>query len=69
MLKYISVQTHPNLVEFIEDFEHNERPYLVFELLDMDLLDFTGRYDTCRANLHANCTAGGCPHGTNLSNP
>lgn len=53
MLKYISAQKHPNLVEFIEDFEYNERLCLVFELLHMDLLEFTGRYDTCRANLHA----------------
>lgn len=53
MLKYVSAQKHPNLVEFFEDFEHKERPCLVFELLHMDLLEFTGRYDTCRANLHA----------------
>lgn len=53
MLKYISVQKHPNLVEFIEDFEYNERPCLVFELLHMELLEFTRRYDTCKANLHA----------------
>lgn len=48
MLKHISLQKHPNLVEFIEDFEDNERPCLVFELLHMNLLEFT----TCRANLH-----------------
>ena len=53
MLKHIGLQKHPNLVEFIEDFEHNLRPCLVFELLHMNLLEFTGRYDTCRANLHA----------------
>lgn len=52
MLKYISAQKHPNLVEFIEDFEYNKRPCLVFELLHVDLLKFTECYGTCRANLH-----------------
>lgn len=53
MLKYISLQKHPGLVEFFEDFEYNEKPCLVFELLHMDLLEFTGRHYTCRANLYA----------------
>lgn len=45
------LQKHPNLVKFIEDVEYNEKPCLVFEFLQMDLMEFTGRHYTCRANL------------------
>lgn len=53
ILKSISLKKHPNLVELIEYFEDKGRPCLVFELFHMDLLAFTGRHDTCIANLHA----------------
>lgn len=52
-LKHISLRPHPNFIKFIEDFKVNERPCLVFELLHMDLLEFTKHHETCIANLKA----------------
>ena len=52
-LKHISLKPHPNFIKFIEDFKVNERPCLVFELLHMDLLEFTKHHETCIANLKA----------------